>query len=72
MASVIALVTGGEPKRVEASTVQAAKNALGLSGNYTATVDGSPAQLTDSLDEESFVSFSLQVKGGSHFPTLLK
>lgn len=64
MSSVVASVTGGSPKRVTASTVQDAKNALGLSGNYQATVNGESAELSDTLSDEDFVSFSLQVKGG--------
>lgn len=64
MASVVACVLGGQPKRVEVSTVEGAKNALGLTGNYTASVNGETAELSDALTANDYVTFSQQVKGG--------
>ena len=65
MANVIASVSGGDPKRVEAETVADAKEALGLVGNFTAAINGEPANLEDLLDDENYVTFSQQVKGGN-------
>ena len=58
-------VLGGQPKAgIEADTVQDVYDALGLDGNFTATINGEPADMDDELDEYSFVSFSAAVKGG--------
>jgi hypothetical protein len=65
MASVVASVVGGEPTRVEANDVAEAKKALGLPGNYTATVNGEPADDDTVLGDEDFVSLAPSVKGGS-------
>lgn len=62
--NVTAVVTGGQPKVVEACTVADAKSKLGLSGSYTATVNGSPASETQDLRDFDFVSFAESVKGG--------
>lgn len=64
MATVVACVLGGDPVRVSADTVQDAKDALQLDGNYTALVNQENADLDDSLSDEDFVSFSPAVKGG--------
>ncbi len=64
MASVVAFVLGGKPKRMEADSVQEAKELLNLDGNYTASVDGEPANLGDQLDDDQCVTFSPAVKGG--------
>lgn len=64
MANVIASVLGGDPKRVQAETVEEAKNALGLSGNYTAAVNGDPAEMDDYLEDNVLVTFTQAVKGG--------
>ena len=63
--SIVASVTGGDPKRVSATTVQDAKDALGLTGNYVAAQNGEPANLTDLVDDESYITFSVAVKGGA-------
>lgn len=55
---------GGTPKVIQANTVQEAFNALGLTGNYTATVNGEPASMEDTLNDFEFVSFAVAVKGG--------
>ena len=65
MAKVAAKVFGGSLKEVEANTVRDAFNALGLSGNYTASINGEPADMDDHLSDESFVSFAASVKGGA-------
>lgn len=62
--NVTAQVTGGQAKVIEASTVKEALNKLGLVGNYTATVNGSPASMDQGLGDYSFVSFATAVKGG--------
>lgn len=62
--SVVASVLGGDPKRVFASTVAEVKRQLALTGQYTAQVNGEPAQETDQLSAEDFVSFAQAVKGG--------
>lgn len=66
--NVTAQVIGGSPKIIEASTVAEAKQklqALGvdLSGNYTATVNGEPADDSQSLGDYEFVAFARAVKG---------
>ncbi len=65
MASVIGCVLGGDPVRLEAKTVSEVKSQLQLDGNYTVLVDGEPADLSDTLKKESFVSFTPAVKGGN-------
>jgi hypothetical protein len=40
------------------------KRKLGLSGNYTASVNGEPANDATQLGDEDFVSLSAAVKGG--------
>lgn len=62
--NITAQVLGGSPKVIEAETVQDAFNALGLNGNYTATINGDAAEMSDGLDDYSFVSFAQAVKGG--------
>lgn len=57
---------GGQPKVIEANTVAEAFASLGLTGNYTASVNGNPAQMSDSISEYNFVSFAQAVKGGTH------
>lgn len=59
-------VTGGEAKPVAEgiNTVQEAKEFLGLTGNYTATVNGDGAEMSDELKDYAFVTFSESVKGG--------
>lgn len=56
---------GGQPKVIEAETVLDAFKSLSLSGNYTASVNGEPAEMSDELDGYSFVSFAQATKGGA-------
>jgi len=63
-ASVVGSVLGGTPDRLDADTVQDVFDALELSGNYTASVNGDPATMDAVLSDEDFVSFAPKVKGG--------
>lgn len=62
--NITAQVTGGAPKIVEACKVCDVKSKLGLSGSYSATVNGQPASEGDTLKDYDFVSFAASVKGG--------
>ena len=62
--NVKALVAGGVVKDLAAGTVAEAKAALGLSGNYSALINGVPAKDSDTLRVNDFLSFSESVKGG--------
>lgn len=64
MASVVGCVLGGSPQRLQADTVADVKRTLGLDGNYTASVDGEPADDGTLLSDEQFVSLAPAVKGG--------
>ena len=63
--NITVLAAGGTPKVLEVSTVQAAYDALNITGAMTATVNGEPASMTDSLSDFAHVSFAAQVKGGN-------
>ena len=63
--NVTGQILGGDPEAgIAADTVLEVFEALGLDGAYTATINGEPAEMEDSLDEYSFVCFSPAVKGG--------
>lgn len=63
--NVTAQVLGSQAKVLDhASSIADAKSQLGLDGNYTATVNGEPADMEDELEDYSFVSFTKSVKGG--------
>lgn len=62
--NITAQVLGGQPRVIEASTVKEAFDLLNLSGNYSASINGEPADLSDSLEDYNFVSFAPAVKGG--------
>lgn len=63
--NVTAQALGSQAKVLSnVSTVADVKAQLGLDGNYTATVNGEPADMEDELDDYSFVSFTKSVKGG--------
>jgi len=62
--NVTGMVTGGQPKILAANSVAEVKAELGLDGNYSATINGEPASLSDSLSDYDFVSFAESVKGG--------
>jgi hypothetical protein len=63
--NVIAQALGGEKKVLDSvSTVQDVSTRLGLSGGYTASVNGSSADFAASLDDGDIVTFAKAVKGG--------
>ena len=63
---VTAQVLGGEAQILDCvDTVQEAFEELGLEGNYTATVNGDPADMDQELSDYEYVSFSPAVKGGT-------
>lgn len=63
--NVIAQVLGGEKKVLDdVYTVADVKAKLGASA-YTASVNGSPASDSESLEDGDFVSLSQAVKGGA-------
>jgi len=64
MASVVVSAVGGSPQRVTADTVGEAKRALACA-NYTATLNGEPADDDLELQDEDYVALSPSVKGGS-------
>jgi len=64
MAQVNVKITGGSVKEMEADTVGELKTKLNL-GNYTATINGEPAENDQDLEDYNFVVFSAAVKGGS-------
>jgi hypothetical protein len=66
MAKNITILTlGGQPKVVEANTVQDAFNQSGLpAGNYTAQINGETASMSDILNDYEHVSFATATKGG--------
>jgi hypothetical protein len=56
---------GGAPKTFEdVHRVRDVYEKLGLSGNYTATVNGEPADMSTEIEDYTFVSFTEAVKGG--------
>lgn len=58
-------VLGGSPKGdISAETVGGVFKQLGLSGNYTATVNGEPADMETELNDYEQVMFAPSVKGG--------
>ena len=62
---ITAQVIGGESQVLEdCDSVQEAYDELGLDGDYTASVNGEPADMDQELNEYEFVTFSSAVKGG--------
>lgn len=62
---VIGKVTGGRPQTFsDVSTVEDVFEMLGLDGNYTAMVNGEPAEFTEYVTDYSQVHFSENIKGG--------
>lgn len=62
--NVVSQVLGGEKKVLDnVHTVGDVKAALNAQ-NYTASVNGEPAQNSDTLSDGDFVSLSQAVKGG--------
>ena len=62
--NVTVQVTGGQAQVKSVDCVGDAKRELGLSGNYSATVNGQPAGDQQQLRDYDFVSFAESVKGG--------
>lgn len=66
MASVAGKVIGGTLKEYSGiSTVGDLASSMSLEGNYTAQVNGEPAEFGDYLENTDFVTFTKAVKGGS-------
>lgn len=64
MAAVTAKVVGGNAKALEdMESVGDVREALELGSNYAASVNGEPADDSDSLEDGAFVTFAPQVKG---------
>ena len=64
--TITAQAIGGEQKtNLEADTVADLKEQLGLNGNYTATVNGQPADEDQELVDFNHVTFAPSVKGGA-------
>lgn len=63
--NVIGIPAGGSKQVLDGvNTVKDAFTALKLEGNYTAAINGDPADMDDSLDDGDVVSFAQAVKGG--------
>jgi hypothetical protein len=59
-------VIGSTPRVLDGvSTPADAVRLMGLTGNYAATVNGTPAELTQELEDYEFVTLSVAVKGGA-------
>lgn len=59
-------VLGGQPKvNLKGDDVQDIFDELNLTGNYTATINGNPAEMSAELEDYQFVSFAPSVKGGA-------
>jgi hypothetical protein len=65
MATVAAKVIGGSLKEYDCETVGELKRAMGLTGNYSAQINGEPVDDSDELNEHDFVTFTQSVKGGA-------
>jgi hypothetical protein len=63
--NVTGQVLGGQAKaNLEGETVRDIYTALGLSGSYTPSINGEPAEMDETIDDYVFVSFAPAVKGG--------
>lgn len=62
MAKVNVQVAGGQIQQIEAATVAEVKQKLNAS-TYTATINGEPAQDSQSLTDYQFVALAAAVKG---------
>lgn len=63
--NIIAQVAGGDKKILEdVETVADVRSKLGIGSEYTAAVNGRPADNSDSLEEGNRVTFAQSVKGG--------
>lgn len=63
--NVIGHVIGSDRKVLDSvDTVGDVREKLGIDANYAASVNGDPADDSDELEDQDYVSFSRQVKGG--------
>jgi hypothetical protein len=65
MATVAAKVVGGKLKEFDCDSVSELKAEMGLTGNYSAQINGEPADDDDDLNDHDFVTFTQSVKGGN-------
>lgn len=65
MATVAAKVVGGKLKEFDVDSVSELKSEMGLTGNYSAQINGEPADDEDDLNDHDFVTFTQSVKAGS-------
>lgn len=64
--NIIGQVAGGTKTVIDnVGTVQEVKQRLGATEGYTAAINGSPADDSQSLNDGDMVTFSKAVKGGS-------
>ena len=64
MAKVFGQVAGGTAKELNADTVKQVREALNLPTNYSVTINGEPAEDTDTVEDFHMVTFSPnKVKG---------
>lgn len=61
--NVLAQAAGGAIKHIQASTVQDAREQLGLPENYQAQVDGEVQDEDYELSTGKFVTFTVKTKG---------
>lgn len=57
-------VIGSTPKVMEVTSARDAMSKLGLSGNYTATANGSAVDLDAGLQDFTFLTLAVAIKGG--------
>lgn len=63
--NVIGQVAGGSKRVLDnKTTVADVASELGASTGYTASVNGDPAEMSDTLEDGDMVTFAKSVKGG--------
>ncbi len=63
--NVIGQVAGGTKQVMDnVETVADVASKLGASSGYTASINGDPAGMSDSLEDSDMVTFAKSVKGG--------
>lgn len=63
--NVIGQVAGGTKQVLDnVNTVSDVASKLGASTGYTASLNGDPASMSDSLEDNDMVTFAKSVKGG--------
>lgn len=61
---VTAQVTGGQTKTFDdVNSVDDVRLQLGISAEYTANVNGDPAEMSENVEDYAFVTFAEKVKG---------